>query len=122
LAMGGALRAAAVSTPSLYMNPAALAVGRLYHIEGAYQYDGAAEGHLANASVVDSTNAVAGGLGATYSVSDPDHADRTAYDLRIGVGVPVGQSFSLGATVKYIHLVQDGTPRSGVGAAAATDE
>ncbi|MBI2897792.1 MAG: hypothetical protein HYY06_29810 [Deltaproteobacteria bacterium] len=122
LAMGGALRAAAVSNPSLYLNPAALAVGRLYHVEAAYQYEAGAQGHLANASVVDSTNAVAGGIGATYSVSDPDHADRTAYDLRLGLGVPIGRAFSLGATLKYLHLIQDGVPRTGSPVAAEEGE
>lgn len=122
LAMGGALRAAAMSTPSLYMNPAAMALGRLYHLEAAYQYDGAVQGHLANAAVVDSTNKVAGGLGATYAVSDPDHADRTAYDLRLGLAVPIAQGFSLGGTLKYLHLDQAGTPELGASAAAADDD
>lgn len=122
LAMGGALRAAAVSTPSLYMNPAGMAVGRLYHLEAAYQYDNAAQGHLANAAVVDSTNKVGGGLGATYAVSDPDHADRSFYDLRLGLAAPLAQGFSLGLTLKYLHLEQSGTPALGAAAAAATDE
>jgi hypothetical protein len=121
LAMGGALRAAALSTPALYMNPAAMALGRLYHLEAAYQYDGAVQGHLANAAVVDSTNKVAGGLGATYAVSDPDHADRTAYDLRLGMAVPIAQGFSLGGTLKYLHLDQAGTPALGAPAAASDD-
>lgn len=122
LAMGGALRAAAISTPSLYVNPAALALGRLYHLEAAYQYDGAVQGHLANAAVVDSTNKVAGGLGATYAVSDPDHADRTAYDLRLGMAVPIAQGFSIGGTLKYLHLDQAGTPALGGATAADNDD
>lgn len=122
LAMGGALRAAAISTPSLYLNPAAMALGRLYHLEAAYQYDGALQGHLANAAVVDSTNKVAGGLGATYAVSDPDHADRTAYDLRLGMAVPLAQGLSIGGTFKYLHLEQAGTPRLGDAEAAASDD
>lgn len=120
--MGGALRAAAVSTPSLYMNPAGMALGRLYHLEAAYQYDNAAQGHLANASIVDSTNKVGGGLGATYSVSDPDHADRTQYDLRLGFAAPLAQGLSIGGTLKYLHLEQAGTPALGAAAAAASDE
>jgi hypothetical protein len=121
LAMGGALRAAAMSTPSLYLNPGGLALGRLYHLEAAYQYDGAVQGHLANAAVVDSTNKVAGGLGATYAVSDPDHADRTFYDLRLGLAIPIAQGFSLGGTLKYLHLDQAGTPALGASAAADDD-
>ena len=121
LAMGGALRAAAISTPSLYMNPAALSLGRLYHLEAAYQYDNAIQGHLANAAVVDSTNKVGGGLGATYAVSDPDHADRTTYDLRLGLAVPIAQGLSIGGTLKYLHLDQAGAPALG-GTAAAGDD
>lgn len=121
LAMGGALRAAAMSTPSLYLNPAAMALGRLYHLEAGYQYDGAVQGHLANAAVVDSTNKVAGGLGATYAVSDPDHADRTAYDLRLGLAVPVANGFSIGGTFKYLHLEQDGTSALGASSSASDD-
>ena len=108
LAMGGALRAAAVSTPSLYLNPAALASGQLYHVETAYQYDAASTGHLANAAIVDSTNAIAAGLGALYHVSDVDDLDRTAYDLRLGLAVPFARTFSLGGTIKYLHLSQEG--------------
>jgi hypothetical protein len=122
LAMGGALRAAAISTPSLYVNPAAMALGRLYHLEAAYQYDGAVQGHLANASIVDSTNKIAGGLGATYGVSDPDHADRTAYDLRLGMAVPIANGFSIGGTFKYLHLDQEGIPETGGAEAAANDD
>jgi hypothetical protein len=97
-------------------------VGRLYHLEAAYQYQDALAAHLASASVVDSTNKLAGGLGATYSVSDPDHADRTAYDVRLGLALPIAQGFSFGGTVKYLRLEQEGVPLHGAAAAADPDE
>jgi hypothetical protein len=54
-------------------------------------------------------------------VSDPDHADRTAYDLRLGMAMPIAQGFSLVGTLKYLHLDQAGTPALGDPAAASDD-
>lgn len=108
---GGAIRASSNSVHALFMNPANLAVSRVYHIaafaqiwpEAARQSYGAA----AVDSVVSNAN-VAGGLGGTFNLQDQDGIDRRWTDLRFALAYPVSDQFFVGAAGRYMWLSEDG--------------
>lgn len=109
LAFGGAMRAACASNSALYLNPAGLAIGSLYHVETLYTFVPTANGHLAGGSVVDSVTApVAAGLSFAYMAWDPEGENRSEYDLRLSFAYYLANIVSFGLTVKYLYADQDG--------------
>jgi len=111
LAMGGALRALGNGTTAVFLNPANMPLTRLYHIEASGQFTPEATRALGTASAVDSISSstrVAGGASFTAGVIDPKGLDRVYTDARSAVAYPFGDRFSLGATVRYLRMIQDG--------------
>ncbi len=107
--MGGALNALGVSTAALFLNPANMALARLYHIEGLAAYAPEAKRQTYGLAIVDSvlnSSHVAGGLGGTWSEFDPSGIHRTWTDLRGAIAVPLGDHLSLGGTVRWLHVNQ----------------
>ncbi len=109
MALAGGGRAQCPSNAALYLNPAGLALGRMYHVEALYAYIPTANGHVAGASVVDSvTSPLAMGLSFNYIAWDPDGDDRSEYDVRLSAAYLIGQTFSLGLNLKYIYADLEG--------------
>lgn len=111
LALGGGSRAFCPSNASLYLNPAGMAVARLYHVETMYGYGYAenANTHVAGGSVVDSVTApVAMGLSFNYVGFDPDGIDRTEYDVRLSAAYYIARLLSIGLSLKYVYANQEG--------------
>src|SRR5258708_33603676 len=72
--MGGALDALGVSTTALFLNPANMALARVYHIEAIGAFSPEAQRVTAGGAVVDSvlnTSRVAGGIGGAGARNDP---------------------------------------------------
>jgi hypothetical protein len=109
-ALGGADRALSNSLSALFQNPANLAGARVYHIGALAQIWPEARRQSYGAGAVDSiTNAaVAAGLGATYNLQDLDGVDRRSTDVRLAVGLPLSDLFSVGMSGHYLTLSQDG--------------
>ena len=110
-AMGGALRATSNSVSALFINPANMAVTRIYHIGALAQIWPEANrqsyGGAAVDSIVSSAH-LAGGLGGTWTLQDPDGIDRRATDLRFALAFPFSDQFFLGVGGRYLWLKQDG--------------
>jgi hypothetical protein len=107
--MGGALNALGVSTASLYLNPANMALARVYHLEALAAYSPEAKRQTYGFGVVDSVlnqAHIAGGLGGTWSEYDPGGIHRTWTDLRGAVALPLGDHLSLGGTVRWLRVNQ----------------
>ena len=110
-AMNGALRAFANSTDALFVNPAGMPVARVYHIGALAQVWPEAARQSYGAAVVDSvvsSSRVAGGLGGTWTLQDPDGIDRTSTDLRFALAYPFSEQFFVGAGMRYLWLEQNG--------------
>jgi hypothetical protein len=106
-AFGGAQTALGTSTTALYENPANLPLSRVYHFEGLAGLGPEARRQSYGAGVVDSsTSRVAGGIGGTWNVLDPDGIHRQWTDLRLALAYPFGDRFSLGATGRYLRADQ----------------
>ncbi|HZZ85423.1 MAG TPA: hypothetical protein VFE30_12870 [Anaeromyxobacteraceae bacterium] len=103
LSMGGAFRAMTGGNESLYLNPAALAVGKRYSFEALYLNDrtGAdSDQQWAGLSVVDGSNSLAAGF--AYHRLPAGLTQGNAYHLALAT--PIGESLYVGATGKYLQL------------------
>ncbi|HEX9619071.1 MAG TPA: hypothetical protein VF989_02985 [Polyangiaceae bacterium] len=110
-ALAGAQRAYATSLGALFLNPANMAVARVYHVGALAQIWPEARRQSYGAAAVDSvvsSAGVAGGIGATYNIQDPDGVDRQYNDLRFALALPISDSFFAGVGGRYLWLSQDG--------------
>lgn len=110
-ATGGAQRALASSIGALFVNPAGIAVGRVYHLGGLVQLWPEAKrqsyGAAASDSLLSSTK-LAGGIGVTYNIQDPDGVDRKWTDLRFAFAYPFSEQFFFGLGGRVLWLDQKG--------------
>jgi hypothetical protein len=107
--MGGALNALGVSTASLFLNPANMALARVYHLEALAAYSPEAKRQTYGFAVVDSvlnSAHIAGGLGGTWSEFDPGGMHRAWTDLRGAVAIPLGDHLALGGTLRWLRVNQ----------------
>lgn len=110
-ATGGAQRALTSSIGGLFVNPAGIAVGRVYHLgafvqlwpEAGRQSYGAA----ASDSLLSSTR-LAGAVGVTHNFQDPDGVDREWTDVRFAFAYPFSEQFFFGLGGRYLWLDQNG--------------
>ncbi len=109
LDMGGALDALGVSSTALFLNPANMALARVYHIEAVGGFSPESQRQSYGGAIVDSvlnTSHLAGGLGGTWSQMDPNGLHRTWTDLRAGLALPLGDHLALGAGLRWLHVDQ----------------
>lgn len=119
--MAGAQQVWGGSTTAVFVNPANLALYRVYHLEGLAAFGPEARRQSYGGAVVDSsTSRLAGGFGGTWSQMDPDGIRREWTDLRLTLAYPLGDRFHLGATGRYLRANQ-GATRGPFGASLASD-
>ncbi|HZU82719.1 MAG TPA: hypothetical protein VE987_07375 [Polyangiaceae bacterium] len=107
--MGGALNALGVSNVALWLNPANMALARVYHIEALGAFSPEAKRQTYGLSAVDSvlnTSRLAGGIGGTWSEIDPGGIHRTWTDLRAALAMPLGDYLAVGATGRWLRVEQ----------------
>jgi hypothetical protein len=109
LGLGLGARASATSTAAVALNPAGLSIGRNYHIEGSVQMDPQVERFGFGATLVDSfSGPVHAGASFRYiqgnGVSGPG-----GYDGRLSLSLPLGDSFGLGVTGRYVSFWREGS-------------
>jgi opacity protein-like surface antigen len=108
-AMGGALRALGNGTAGLFLNPAAMAETRVYHLEGLAQFTPETARQVYGGAVIDSvTSRLAGGLAVAGGFMDPSGIDRSLIDVRLGLGFPVSDRFFVGVVGRYVKVTQEG--------------
>lgn len=115
-AMSGAMRAWGSSTGALFTNPANMALTRVYHLGALAQIWPEAKRQSYGGAVVDSivsSSGLAGGVGGTWNLQDPDGVDRTTGDVRFALAVPVADRFFLGLGGRYLTLKQNGGAEEG---------
>lgn len=120
-ATGGAQRALSSSLGALFVNPANIAVERVYHIGAFAQIWPEARRQSYGAAAVDSigsSSRVAGAAGVTYNFQDPDGVDRKWTDARFALAYPFSDTFYFGVGGRYLLLSQDGLGPLGVSLAS----
>ncbi len=108
-AMGGALRAAGNGTTGIFLNPANLALTRIYHIEAFGEITPEVGRQVYGGALVDSTtNRLAGGTAVTGGFMDPSGTDRSWLDVRLGLAFPINDVFFIGLGGRYLKLTENG--------------
>lgn len=110
-ALNGASHASSNAIDGLFYNPANMAVTRVYHLAAFAQIWPEARRQSYGAAAVDSIESsvrLAGGIGGTWNLQDPDGIDRRSTDLRFAFALPFGDRFFLGVGGRYLWLKQDG--------------
>jgi hypothetical protein len=121
LAMGGAVRAFGNSNTALYANPANMALTRAYHLDALVSIWPEPRKQTYGASAVDSmTNRLAGGIGASYGVLDPDGLDRKWTDVRLALAYPFSDKLFAGLGGRYLKLYENGAGRYSLSPSAAS--
>jgi hypothetical protein len=113
-AMGGAMRAMSNSLEGLFLNPANMAATRVYHLGALAQIWPEASRQSYGAGVVDSVvsrSHIAGGVGGSWNLQDPDGLERQSTDLRFALAFPFSEQFFVGLGGRYLWLKQDGEDR-----------
>lgn len=106
LGLATGARASSVSTSALAYSPAALALGKLYHIEGNVDYSSFPNTVALGGAVVDSsTSSLGAGLSLRGFLSGEEGYD--GIDGRIGLGVSLSPAFSLGLAGRYLNFTLD---------------
>lgn len=113
LALGTGQRAGAMSTSALAYNPAALVLGKLYHIEGSVDYLAAFDSVALGAAVVDSsTSSVGAGIAFRGFLSGKQGIG--GIDGRVALAFPLADAISIGVGLRYMNLDYDEELPSGV--------
>jgi len=108
-AMGGALRAAGNGTTGMFLNPANLALTRIYHIEAIGEVTPETGRQVYGGALVDSTtNRLAGGTAVTGGFMDPSGTDRSWIDIRMGLAFPISDVIYVGLGGRYLKLTENG--------------
>ena len=102
-ALGVGQRASAVSTSALAYNPAALVLGKIYHIEGSVDYMAAWDSVALGAAVMDSsTSKVGAGVAFRGFISGDNGIG--GMDARGGIAFPLADPISVGVGLRYMNL------------------
>lgn len=110
LSMADSLRAGATTHDAIFVNPAGLALGRVYSVEANAQDDLVDVDTFLNASIVDSqAGPIAAGISYTYldrklGGDGDDARKRLAHRVDVAVGTRIAESAALGVTLRYITL------------------
>ena len=107
LALGTGARASSLSTSALAYNPAALVVGRLYHLEGVVDYMADMRTVALSGTIVDSsTSRLAAGLSFRGFLGG--QGGFGGIDGRLGLAFPLSDAISLGLSGRYINADRKG--------------
>jgi hypothetical protein len=110
VSMGGALNALGVSTSSTYLNPANMALARVYHFEALAAYSPEAQRQTYALAIVDSlvsSSRLAGGVAGAWSELDPSGLHRIWTDVRGGLALPFGDHFAVGLMGRWLRVEQE---------------
>lgn len=102
--MADALTASGISTAAVFLNPAGVALGSLFHAEGWYGYANDLSQHVVGVAAVDSTTPVGGGLGFTYTYTGLQAEESNHYDVRAALAMPLADVAAVGVNLKYVRV------------------
>lgn len=105
--LSGAARALGNGISGLFLNPASIALNRLYHIEGILQTTPETGRLMAGGAIVDSIMnryGLAGGIAIQGGFNDAGPSDWSTLDLRAAVAYPITEKLMLGVSPRYASI------------------
>lgn len=111
MALGGGTYGVAMSTSSIYSNPAAMSLGRVYHVDSSVGFDPSVNRWAFGGAVVDSTRMVGAGLAYTFGTNPT--SGHSSHDLRLALGVLLAEGVTLGVTGRYMDYEGDAVNANG---------
>jgi hypothetical protein len=112
IALGTGVRASAMSTSALAYNPAALVLGKLYHLEGVIDYNSAWSGVALGAAVVDTATSRVG-AGVAFRGFLSGDVGVGGIDGRAALAFPFSDYVSVGLGGRYLSLEYDNVTDAG---------
>jgi hypothetical protein len=113
LGMGESLRAAASGSLATTQNPAGVALTKSYVIEGGYGYRPEDHSNIEAVSICDSVTSRVGACLAynhlSADLTTAGQGDRSRHELGLTVATPLGESFALGVTQRYVSYTEEPT-------------
>lgn len=107
LALGTGARASSLSTSALAYNPAALVVGRVYHLEGIVDYMADMRTVALGGTIVDSSTSRLS-AGVSFRGFLGGQGGLGGIDGRVGLAFPISEAISLGVSGRYINAERKG--------------
>ena len=110
LGLAEAQRALTSGNDSIYVNPAGIAISKMYSAEANYLDDFRGSDRRVNASVIDSqAGPVAGGLAYTYYKRRPDSSTNDtvrseAHRVELSTAMQLAEGFAFGVTSRYMNV------------------
>ncbi|MBI5500771.1 MAG: hypothetical protein HY907_11055 [Deltaproteobacteria bacterium] len=104
LGMADAQVASGIATSAMFLNPAGIAIGQVFHTEGWWGYSVNLDRHVAGVAATDSTTPIAGGLGFTYTYTGIEAENNNFYDLRTGIAMLFADMIAVGLNLKYMRV------------------
>lgn len=104
MALGGNAQALAQSTSAVFSNPAAMSLGRVYHLDSSTLYDPTVGRWMFGGAVADTTRSVSASLAYNYSLVDGATGVRNHHEVRLGLSVLLTEGVALGITGRYLNL------------------
>lgn len=102
IAMGESIRAAAMGSSAVTLNPAGAALTRAYVLEGNFGMRPVDDARSVQASVCDSvTNRIAACAYYEYFKASPEGGQRVAHEVGLTAALPLGEAIILGVTNRY---------------------
>ena len=102
IAMGESIRAAAMGSSAVTLNPAGAALTKAYVLEGNFGMRPVDDARTAQASVCDSvTNAIAACAYYEYFKASPEGGERVSHEVGLTAALPLGELILLGVTNRY---------------------
>jgi len=113
MALGMAGSASGMGSSAIAYNPAALATGRIYHIDTIVGYEGASGGWSVAGTAADSiSNRLASGF-SFRGLFGGDDAALGGWDARLGLGIALSPTVAIGVAGRYFRLTQPGQADEG---------
>ncbi|HZF51520.1 MAG TPA: hypothetical protein VE093_22850 [Polyangiaceae bacterium] len=105
--LASAARALGNGTSGLFLNPASIALNRVYHVEGLLQATPEAGRLTAGAAIVDSImnrHGLAGGVAVLGGLLNAGPSDWSTFELRTALAYPISDKLLLGVAPRYVSI------------------
>jgi hypothetical protein len=103
MALGGNAQATAQSTSGVFSNPAAMTLGRVYHVDSAILYDPTIGRWMFGTTIADTTRKVSASLSYMYGTTSGNYGNNSIHDARLGLGFLLTDGVALGTTIRYLN-------------------